>query len=77
MTQTARNWLKSVGELVSAQWRSAGRDTAGAAVFAYDTNDNKPAGPGKVEIADLNGKIAALLGTTADQVNLQDVAGQP
>ncbi len=69
---------KSVGELAFApNGVLLVGDTAGGAVFAYDTNDNKPAGAGKVEISDLNGKIAALLGTTADQVNLQDVAVNP
>lgn len=52
-------------------------DSAGGAVFAYETGDRARAGAGKVEIADLNGKIAALLGTTADQVAVQDMAVNP
>src|SRR5215203_3942837 len=42
-------------------------DTVGGSVWAYDTGDKTPGQPAKLEIADLNGKIAALLGTTADQ----------
>jgi hypothetical protein len=52
-------------------------DTAGGAVFAYDTGDKAPAGAGKVEVADLTTKLAALLGTTADQVAVQDLAVNP
>src|SRR5436190_793599 len=52
-------------------------DTAGGAVFAYDTGDKAPAGAGKVEIADLTTKLAALLGTTADQVSVTDLAVNP
>jgi hypothetical protein len=69
---------KSVGQLAFApNGVLLVGDTAGAAVFAFETGDTQAAGPGKVEIPDLNNKIAALLGTTADQVTLQDVAVNP
>jgi hypothetical protein len=69
---------KSVGQLAFApNGVLLVGDTAGAAIFAFDTGDTKAGGPGKVEIPDLNTKIAALLGTTVDQVTLQDVAVNP
>lgn len=52
-------------------------DSAGGAVFAYETGDRTPGGAGKIEIADINAKIAALLGTTTDQVAVQDMAVNP
>ncbi len=53
-----------------------GDSTAGQ-VVAVETGDTAKAGAGKVEIADLSGKIAALLGTTADQIAVNDVAVNP
>jgi hypothetical protein len=52
-------------------------DSAGAQVVALDTGDTAKGGPGKVGVEDLTGKIAALLGTTADQVAVNDVAVNP
>lgn len=52
-------------------------DTVGGQIVAVETGDTSRAGAGKVEIADLSGKIAALLGTTADQVSVNDVAVNP
>jgi len=53
-------------------------DSAGAAVYALDTNDQTPAtGAAKVEVAGVNSKIAAMLGTTADQILINDVAVNP
>ena len=52
-------------------------DSAGGQILAVETGDTAKAGAGKVEIADLSGKIAALLGTTADQVAVNDVAVNP
>lgn len=53
-----------------------GDSTAGQ-VVAVETGDTAKGGPGKVEVADLTAKIAAMLGTTADQVALNDVAVNP
>jgi hypothetical protein len=52
-------------------------DSAGGQIVSLDTGDTAKGGAGKVEIADLTGKIAALLGTTADQVAVNDVAVNP
>ncbi len=53
-------------------------DSVGAAVFAIDTQDRKPGkGSGTVEIAGINEKIAALLGTAADQILVNDMAVNP
>ena len=52
-------------------------DTAGGQILAVETGDTAKGGAGKVEIADLSAKIAALLGTTADQVAVNDVAVNP
>ena len=52
-------------------------DSAGGQVMAVETGDTAKGGSGKVEITDLTGKIAAMLGTTADQVAVNDVAVNP
>src|SRR5690606_34402611 len=52
-------------------------DAAGGQIVAVETGDTVKAGAGKVEIADLSGKVAALLGTTADQVAINDIAVNP
>ncbi len=54
-------------------------DTVGAAIFALDTNDRTP-GRGtnrSFEIKGINQKIAALLGTEADQILIHDVVVNP
>jgi hypothetical protein len=52
-------------------------DSMGGQVLAVETGDTAKAGAGKVEIADLSAKIAALLGTTADQIAVNDIAVNP
>ena len=54
-------------------------DSAAASVVALDTGDQKPCGSGacKVEIKGINQKIAALLGTSADQILINDMAVNP
>ncbi len=53
-------------------------DSTGAAVFALDTNDRTPAsGPTKIEIKGINEKIAAVLGTAADQILVNDLVVNP
>jgi len=53
-------------------------DSRGGAVYAIDTGDRKP---GEVEerftVPDIETKVAALLGTTADQVLIHDLAVNP
>ncbi|HEX3918600.1 MAG TPA: hypothetical protein VHW60_14780 [Caulobacteraceae bacterium] len=51
-------------------------DGLGAAVYAYETGDVTP-GACQVQIEDLTGKIAALLGTTSDQIRVPDIAVNP
>lgn len=53
-------------------------DSAGASLIAIDTGDrtaNK--GAGSIELKGINQKIAAALGTTADQIAIQDLAVNP
>src|SRR5439155_23689145 len=52
-------------------------DPQGAAIFAIDTGDRtpSPAGPFKVEAVD--DKVAALLGTEAKQILINDLAVNP
>jgi len=53
-------------------------DSTGAAIIALDTEDQKPgASAGKFEIKAINEKIAAVLGTAADQILINDVAVNP
>jgi hypothetical protein len=53
-------------------------DTQGAALFAIDTGDAAPAGQKRpVQVKDLAGKIAAMLGTEARQVQINDLAVNP
>jgi hypothetical protein len=51
-------------------------DSQGAKVFALDTADRE-AGSGKVSVAGINEKVAAMLGTAADQVLINDMAVNP
>ena len=52
-------------------------DGLGAAVYAFETGDVSRAGSGPIQIEDLTGKIAALLGTTSDQIRVPDIAVNP
>ncbi len=53
-------------------------DTQGAALFAIDTGERGQAGDKKsLEIKDVAGKAAALLGTSAQQILVNDVAVSP
>ncbi len=52
-------------------------DSAAGQIVAVETGDTAKGGAGKVEIADLSSKIAAMLGTTADQIAVNDVAVNP
>jgi hypothetical protein len=54
-------------------------DSAGAAVVALDTSDTKPCSGHncKVEIKAVNQKVAALLGTSPDQILVNDMAVNP
>jgi hypothetical protein len=52
-------------------------DSAGGAVYAFDTADTKAAKAGAVEVKGLNEKIASMLGASADQILINDVAVNP
>lgn len=53
-------------------------DTKSAAIVAIDTRDARPAGPAKaLKVQGINEKLAALLGTSADQVMINDMAVNP
>jgi hypothetical protein len=53
-------------------------DTAGAAIFAIDTGDKaEVAEKGKVDVKDISGTVAKVLGTTAQQLMINDMAVNP
>ena len=53
-------------------------DTQGASVIAVDTKDTKPIDEGtKVEMKEIDKQIAAIMGTTADQIMIIDMAVNP
>jgi hypothetical protein len=52
-------------------------DSKSAAVFAVATGDTKSAAGATVKIEGINDKIAALLGTTKDQILINDLAVNP
>jgi hypothetical protein len=52
-------------------------DSIGGAIFALDTQDRTPAQASPVEVMGLAGKIAGMLGTMPDQIQINDVAVNP
>lgn len=53
-------------------------DTKSAAIFAVATGDTKAAaGPAALKIESINQKVAALLGTAADQIMIDDMVVNP
>ncbi len=52
-------------------------DTASAAVFAFDTGDRSPSGNGTLKIESIDEKVAGLLGTTAQNLLINDMAVNP
>jgi len=53
-------------------------DSQGAAVFAIDTGDRGPAAEkAEIKVEDVAGKVAALLGTSPQQVMINDLAVNP
>src|SRR6266850_3134280 len=49
-------------------------DSLGAMIYAIDTQDRTPATANEMNVTGLRDKIAGLLGTTPDQVLINDVA---
>jgi hypothetical protein len=52
-------------------------DTKAAAIVAVATGDTKPVSTGTIKAEAINQKIAALLGTAADQIVIEDLAVNP
>ncbi len=53
-------------------------DSLGAAVYALDTEDRTaPKTVAKIDVRGVNEKVAALLGTAADQISINDVVVNP
>ncbi len=52
-------------------------DSMSASIFALDTKDTAKSSAAKVEVKAINEKIAALLGSAADQIIINDVAVNP
>jgi hypothetical protein len=77
--QTGKAQLKSAGPLAfGPDGILFVGDSQGAAIVAVDVNDHTPGrGSASFEVKGLNDKVAALLGTAADQILIQDVAVNP
>lgn len=71
--------LKSIGQLAfGPEGILFVADSKGAAIVAIATGDTKaPSGETAYKVEDINQKIAALLGTTADQILINDLAVNP
>jgi hypothetical protein len=70
--------LKSAGALTfAADGVLFVGDSMGAAIFAIDTQDTTASQATAVDVAGVGDKIAAMLGTTADQILINDVAVNP
>jgi hypothetical protein len=52
-------------------------DSAGAAIFAFDTGDTKSAGDKALNVEKVNSKIAAALGVTDKDIRITDVKVNP
>src|SRR6185369_2715279 len=52
-------------------------DSVGASIVAIDVDDHTAKPGGTLEIKGINEKVAALLGTAADQITIQDVVVNP
>jgi hypothetical protein len=52
-------------------------DSIGGAIYAIDTQDRTPGHAAKIDIKGINEKIAAVLGTSADQILINDLAVNP
>ncbi len=88
VTASAANWTEGMKagkpELKSASQLAFGpdgilfvADSKSAAVFALDTGDTKAGSAGSLKVEGINQKIAALLGTSADQIAISDMAVNP
>jgi hypothetical protein len=70
--------LKSIGQLAfGPDGILFAADSKSAAIVAIDTGDNKAASGRPMKVEGINQKIAALLGTTADDILINDLAVNP
>jgi hypothetical protein len=70
--------LKSAGALAFApEGVLLVGDSIGAAIFAIDTQDRTSSTAASVEVKGITDKVAAMLGTTADQILVNDLAVNP
>jgi len=77
--QAGKAALKSAGTLAFApEGILLVGDSVGASIYALDVNDRTAAkGASSLEVKGINEKAAAMLGTSADQIAIQDVAVNP
>ena len=52
-------------------------DSMGGSIFAIDTGDRTPGSASRIDIKGINEKVAAMLGTAADQILINDMAVNP
>ena len=77
-TTTGKVPLESIGPLTfGADGVLFVGDSTGAAIFAIDTGDTAKAAATELDVSDIKGKIAATLGTSADNVEINDMATNP
>jgi hypothetical protein len=70
--------LKSAGALTfAADGVLFVGDSLGGAIFALDTQDTTPSQATAVQVPGFGAKVAAMLGTSADQIQVNDVAVNP
>jgi hypothetical protein len=70
--------FKSIGQLAfGPDGILFAADSKAAAIIAIDTADKTPAAGRPMKVDAINQKIAALLGTTADQILINDLAVNP
>src|SRR4051794_29151092 len=77
--QTGKAGLKSAGALaIGPDGVLFVGDSAGASIYALDVNDRAAVkSGGNLEVKGISEKIAAMLGTTADQIAINDVVVNP
>src|SRR6478672_8059211 len=70
--------FKSIGQLAfGPDGILFAADSKSAAIIAIDTGDNKASGDRPMKVEGINQKVAALLGTKADEIIINDLAVNP
>jgi hypothetical protein len=77
--QTGKAGLKSAGALaIGPSGVLFVGDSAGAAIYALDVNDRSTGkAAASLEVKAINEKIAAMLGSTSDQIGINDLVVNP